>query len=259
MTGDPTAGEREVGEREAGRMPAWLSVAVMVVALAGGFGGWWFLARPAPIESRMPVAGSGPDSSGSDGSGSDGSGSDGSLSDGSVSDGANDSDPGGSTGSGNAGGEGTGRATVTVHVAGAVFEPGLVTLDDGTRVADAAVAAGGLTETADLDRINLAAQVSDGTRIYIPVKGQDVPPQVVAAGSPAGGAGGEPTVTEPLDLNSADAAALESLPGVGPTTAAAIVSHRDSEGPFRSVDALVEVRGIGEAKLEAIRDLVSVG
>ena len=57
----------------------------------------------------------------------------------------------------------------------------------------------------------------------------------------------------------ADAAALESLPGVGPTTAAAIVSHRDSEGPFRSVDALVEVRGIGEAKLEAIRDLVSVG
>ena len=181
-----------MGEPEAGRMPAWLSVAVMVVALAGGFGGWWFLARPAPIESRMPVAGSGPDSSGPDGSGPDGSGSDGSLSDGSVSDGANDSDPGGSTGSGNAGGEGTGRATVTVHVAGAVFEPGLVTLDDGTRVADAAVAAGGLTETADLDRINLAAQVSDGTRIYIPVKGQDVPPQVVAAGSPAGGAGGEP-------------------------------------------------------------------
>ena len=248
-----------MGEREAGRMPAWLSVAVMVVALAGGFGGWWFLARPAPIESRMPVAGSGPDSSGSDGSGSDGSGSDGSLSDGSVSDGANDSDPGGSTGSGNAGGEGTRRATVTVHVAGAVFEPGLVTLDDGTRVADAAVAAGGLTETADLDRINLAAQVSDGTRIYIPVKGQDVPPQVVAAGSPAGGAGGEPTVTEPLDLSSAEAAALESLPGVGPATAAAIVSHRDSEGPFGSVDALVEVRGIGEAKLEAIRDLVSVG
>jgi competence protein ComEA len=141
-----------------------------------------------------------------------------------------------------------------VHVAGAVAAPGVHELAAGARVVDAIEAAGGLAADADGSRINLAAPLTDGARVYVPAVGEEPPP--VAVGGLTGDAGSAPA--GPVDLNTADAAALEALPGVGPATAAAIIEHRAEIGAFSSVDELLDVPGIGEAKLEALRDLVTV-
>lgn len=152
---------------------------------------------------------------------------------------------------------------IVVHVAGAVTSPGVVEVAGDSRVVDAVHAAGGLLADADPDRVNLAAPLADGQRVVIPAIGQALPAELAPTEPPQGagpGAGGSAgATTGPIDLNAADAAQLDELPGVGPSTAAAIISHREKEGPFASVDALLDVRGIGEAKLEALRDLVTVG
>lgn len=142
--------------------------------------------------------------------------------------------------------------TLVVHVAGAVERPGLVDVEPGARVADVVAAAGGPTADADLDRINLALPVSDADHVHVPAVGE---PVVALETSTTGGVG----ATGPLDINRADEAALDELPGVGPATAAAIVAHRDEHGPFTSVTSLQEVPGIGPAKLERLRDLVRIG
>ena len=100
--------------------------------------------------------------------------------------------------------------------------------------------------------LNLAALVDDGARVYVPVEGE-VAPQLSPVGS---GPVGE-TPAGPLDINRADAALLDSLPGVGPATAAAIVAERDRNGPFLGVDDLERVPGIGPGKLAGLRDLVT--
>lgn len=146
--------------------------------------------------------------------------------------------------------------TLLVHVAGAVVVPGVHELPPGARVIDAIDAAGGLAPDADGARINLAAPVADGERIYVPIVGEEPPTAVVGAGG--GGGGGAVGGVGPVDLNTADEAELDSLPGVGPATAAAIVEHRERIGGFTSVDQLLDVRGIGEAKLEQLRSLVTV-
>lgn len=143
---------------------------------------------------------------------------------------------------------------VTVHVAGAVTTPGVYVVPDGARVDDAIRSAGGPMDDADLDGLNLAARVVDGQRVYVPVVGE-VDPASVPSGAPAEQAGAPGL---PVDLNTATVEQLESLPGVGPATASAIVDDRDRNGPFSSVDDLERVPGIGPAKLEALRDLVAV-
>lgn len=149
---------------------------------------------------------------------------------------------------------------VVVHAAGAVVTPGVYTLAPGARVADLIDAAGGLTADADPDRLNLAQPLADGTRVYVPRDGEDVPPEVTVVGTPPVDAPtGDPVPTAPVDLNTAGLEELDALPGVGPTTAQAIIDHRDMVGPFRSVDELLDVRGIGDAKLEQLRPLVTVG
>lgn len=150
----------------------------------------------------------------------------------------------------------TAPTTLLVHVAGAVVLPGVHEVPAGARVIDAIDAAGGLAPGADGARINLAAPVSDGERVYVPVVGEEPPPAVV--GNAAAGTGGAAGPAGPVNLNSADEAALDALPGVGPATAAAIVEHRARIGRFTSVDQLLDVRGIGEAKLEQLRPLVVV-
>jgi competence protein ComEA len=140
---------------------------------------------------------------------------------------------------------------IVVHVAGAVSVPGVYRLAQGARVDDAVTSAGGAQPDADVDVINRAAPATDGMRVYVPRRGE-APPAGPAA--PAGTA----AVAGPLDLNTAAQEALEELPGIGPATAAAIVAHRDRNGPFGAVDDLAEVRGIGPAKLDALRDLVTV-
>ena len=139
---------------------------------------------------------------------------------------------------------------VLVHVAGAVVEPGVYDLASGARVRDAVVAAGGPTDAADWNALNLAAVVSDASRVYVPVVGEDVPPGVLGASGAAVGNG-------PVDVNRATVDELDQLPGVGPATATAIVTERDRNGPFVDVDDLGRVPGIGPAKLEALRDLVT--
>jgi competence protein ComEA len=143
---------------------------------------------------------------------------------------------------------------VVVHVAGAVTSPGLHELPGGSRVADAIAAAGGLTAQADATRINLAAPVTDGQRVYVVAVGEQEPAVAVGTGAPDTGA----SPTGPVNLNTADAEALDALPGIGPATAASIIEHRGKVGAFTSVDQLLDVPGIGEAKLEALRDLVTV-
>jgi len=143
-------------------------------------------------------------------------------------------------------------AVVLVHVAGAVIEPGVYELAGDARVRDAIVAAGGPTEIADWNALNLAAVVGDGVKVYVPSVGEQVPPSLTLPVSPVGG---QPA--GPIDVNVASVAELESLPGVGPATAAAIVTERERNGPFLDVDDLDRVPGIGPAKLDALRGLVA--
>lgn len=145
-------------------------------------------------------------------------------------------------------------AELVVFVAGSVARVGVVHLPPGSRVVDAVDAAGGLGPEADLARINLAALLVDGQRVYVPAVGEAAP---AMAGLDAAGSVGE-TPRGPVDLNTADEAALDALPGIGPATARAILDHRAKIGRFTSVDQLLDVRGIGSAKLEELRPLVTV-
>lgn len=145
----------------------------------------------------------------------------------------------------------TSPAWVVVHVAGAVAQPGVYQLEAGSRVADAVRAAGEALPDAVLDAVNLAAVVTDGQQVYVPRAGEAVGP---AAGS---GAGSTPSAA-PLDLNAATVEQLDTLPGIGPVTAAAIVRHREEAGPFTSVDQLLDVPGIGPSRLASLIDLVRV-
>nr|PZM96420.1 MAG: competence protein ComEA [Actinomycetota bacterium] len=133
---------------------------------------------------------------------------------------------------------------VTVHVVGAVASPGLYELDPGARIADAVKAAGGAQDDADLAAVNLAREVVDGEQVVVPRVGE----------APAAGAAGSGRV----GLNGANAAELESLPGIGPVLAERIVQDRERNGPFRSVEDLTRVPGVGPAVLERIRDLVTM-
>lgn len=163
---------------------------------------------------------------------------------------------------------------LVVHAAGALVAPGVYVMEPGTRLADLVVAAGGLAADADPDVINLAAPLRDGQRIFVPHRGKPVPSVVVgivdgaatavgggdpgATGSPSAGSDTTSGTPAPVDLNTASAEQLDALPGVGPATAAAIIEHRTRVGPFRSVTQLLDVPGIGEAKLAALRRRVTV-
>jgi competence protein ComEA len=151
----------------------------------------------------------------------------------------------------------TTASVVVVQAAGAVAQPGVYRLPVGARVADVIAAAGGVTADADPAAVLLAALVVDGERVYVPRVGE-VPPAVVAAPTPAGSGSAGTTPSGPVNLNTATADDLDELPGVGPATAAAIVAHRDAAGAYASVDQLLDVKGIGPAKLEALRPLVTV-
>ena len=147
--------------------------------------------------------------------------------------------------------------TIVVHVTGAVNQPGVYELTAGQRVEDALAAAGGPTARGDPNALNLAAPVADGDRIEVPILGNasSAPSAGGITHSPAGTGGS--TSTEPVDLNAATPDDLERLPGIGPATATAIVEFREHNGPFSSIDQLLDVPGIGPAKLDAIRDLVT--
>jgi competence protein ComEA len=140
---------------------------------------------------------------------------------------------------------------VIVQAAGAVEHPGLYRLPPGSRVDDLVQAAGGLAADADPDRLNLAALLTDGEKVYVPRIGEAIPDTAAAADASSSAA-------QPIDLNTATIAQLDTLPGVGPATAQAIIDYRSEHGRFRSVDDLLNVRGIGPTKLDELRALVRV-
>jgi len=157
---------------------------------------------------------------------------------------------------------------VVVSVVGLVREPGLVTLAPGARIADALDAAGGPLDGADLIGLNLARRLADGEQIVVGIAPPPGEPATVGssvAGAPVGPAPAAPAADETgaaatgsIDLNTATEAELDTLPGIGPVTAAAIVAWRTEHGRFSSVDQLAEVDGIGPARLEKLRGRVHV-
>lgn len=182
----------------------------------------------------------------------------------------------------------SGEATVRVHVAGAVNNPGVYTLPAQGRTVDAIAAASGAAADADLDRVNLAGTLSDGVQIYVPHRGETAAPaqiqpnggtanagQANAAngaaqnGASQGGAQPQPARTltpagsaqkgsTPVNINTATAEELQSLPRIGPAMAQRIIAWREAHGGFRSVDELDAVPGIGPSMLENLRPLVTV-
>ena len=142
------------------------------------------------------------------------------------------------------------EVTLIVDVAGAVREPGVYEFFEGDRVIDAIERAGGSMPKADLSLLNLAAPLTDGTQILVPKVGP--PGAVVPGGAAPGSTGGL------ININSASATELESLSGIGEVLAATIVEYRDTNGPFASVEDLMDVSGIGPATLDEIRDQVTV-
>lgn len=177
----------------------------------------------------------------------------------------------------------SGEGTVRVHVAGAVNNPGVYTLPAQGRAVDAIAAASGAAADADLDRVNLAGALSDGVQIYVPHRGETAAPAQIqpnggtanagqgnaANGASQGGAQPQPARTltpagsaqkgsTPVNINTATAEELQSLPRIGPAMAQRIIAWREAHGGFRSVDELDAVPGIGPSMLENLRPLVTV-
>jgi competence protein ComEA len=147
--------------------------------------------------------------------------------------------------------------TVFVHIVGRVASPGLYEVPAGSRAVAVVEAAGGFAESADQGALNLARPVVDGEQIVVTAVGETpTAPSAPPQGSSSAAAAGSSATSGAVDLNAADAAALQTLRGVGPATAAAILAWRDEHGRFESVDDLLDVPGIGEKKLDALRDSV---
>lgn len=186
------------------------------------------------------------------------------------------------------GGGASGEATVRVHVAGAVNDPGVYTLPAQGRAVDAIAAASGAAADADLDRVNLAGALSDGVQIYVPHRGETAAPAQIQPnggtanagqgnaangasqnGASQGGTQPQPARTltpagsaqkgsTPVNINTATAEELQTLPRIGPAMAQRIIAWREAHGGFRSVDELDAVPGIGPSMLENLRPLVTV-
>lgn len=147
----------------------------------------------------------------------------------------------------------TATLSIRVHVVGAVAAPGVYTLGEDARILDAVQAAGGLTEEADAEGVNLADRVGDGQQVRVPRRGATPQPSLtpMLQGALASGGG-------VINLNTATAAELEQLPGIGPALAQRIIAHREEKGPFGAVEDVMQVAGIGEAIYARIRDQVTV-
>ena len=168
-----------------------------------------------------------------------------------------------SSGGATSGGDTAGSGQIVVDVDGAVAHPGLYKLPPDSRVQAALAAAGGLSPQADVHRINRAAKLHDGQKLYVLSQGESGPPQAASSGqgcegqactSAEGGlSGSDPEGQGLVNINTANAAQLTQLPGVGPAIAQKIIDYRTANGPFTSVDDLTKVPGIGAAKLAQIK------
>ncbi|MFC1936808.1 helix-hairpin-helix domain-containing protein [Chloroflexota bacterium] len=147
-------------------------------------------------------------------------------------------------------------APLLVHVEGAVAEPGVYTLPPGSRVQNAIDAAGGPLKEAVLSGLNLAAELSDGDKLLVPDQDSYIPPAAPAAAPSSGG--GEQAVSYPIDINTATLEELDSLPGIGPVKAQAIIDYRQQNGPFTIIDQIQNVSGIGPVTFEKIKEYITI-
>lgn len=151
---------------------------------------------------------------------------------------------------------------IAVHITGEVKKQGLIYLKEGSRVADAIEKAGGETKNADLSQINLAYVLQDGQKIYVPNKNEKIS-QYITGNS--GNNDTEENNTSNLskedskvNINTANQSELDSLPGIGPSIAQKIIDYREENGNFKTIEELQNVKGIGDAKYEEIKDMVTV-
>ncbi|MGI6368128.1 MAG: helix-hairpin-helix domain-containing protein [Anaerolineae bacterium] len=153
-------------------------------------------------------------------------------------------------------------APILVHVVGAVAQPGVYALTGDARVTDAVRAAGGLTEAADASMINLADRVSDGQQVRVPALGVEpgptLTPYPVTSAQRSGSTVPVVAGNTLININTATAAELETLSGIGPVLAERIVAHRAANGPFGTIEDIMDVSGIGEGYFARIRDSISV-
>ena len=139
------------------------------------------------------------------------------------------------------------KEPLIIHIVGAVKNPGVFTLQEGDRVLEAVEKAGGFSEDALRDAVNLAARIYDGQQIYIPREGEEVPTTVYQG-----------IQQQKININTASQSDLETLPGIGPAKAGAIIQDREKNGPFKSIEEISRVTGIGEKTLEGIRDFITI-
>jgi len=148
-------------------------------------------------------------------------------------------------------------APLRVYVTGAVAKPDVYLLAAGSIIRDALVAAGGATANADLNRINLAQQVHDQQQIYVPQLGEENPPLPPPATSSPTTPGSVQAIGK-VNINTATAEELDTLPGIGPAIAQRIIEYRQTDGPFRSIEEIKNVSGIGDKLFERLKDLITV-
>ena len=154
---------------------------------------------------------------------------------------------------------------VIIHITGSVKNPGIVKLKEGSRIEDAIEAAGGLTENADITKVNLAYVVEDGTKIKIPsASEEDIGDEdIIDSKSGDNIIIEENTVsssnsTQTININKATEKEFETLPGIGPSLASKIIEYRNQNGKFGSIEDIKNVNGIGDSKYEKIKDLITV-
>jgi competence protein ComEA len=147
---------------------------------------------------------------------------------------------------------------IVIYVLGAVQRPGVYSLPPNSRILNAIEAAGGFSEQAIVTEVNVAERLKDGQQLIIPGNGELPTPQFVI-GSNGLVATLTPSPGDPVNINTADIASLDTLPGIGPTTAQRIIDYRNDNGPFAIVDDLLKVPGIGSTTLETLRPLITVG
>jgi len=144
-------------------------------------------------------------------------------------------------------------ASLMVHVAGAVNQPGIYPFTPGSRVLDAVNAAGGINEAGDTSLLNLAALLEDGGRVFVPSKGSTfITPSGIGSLTPT-------PVQFPVNINTASQTDLEALPNIGPVTAMNIITHREQNGAFKDIQEIQNVVGIGPVTYEKIKDLITIG
>ena len=152
---------------------------------------------------------------------------------------------------------------ILVHVSGCVKEEKIVSLPDGSRVNDAIEAAGGLTKEADLSNINLAYILEDGEKIYIPKKGEEIPENnsssmLSPSTSVTSSSSSSSKNTSKVNINKATEAELETIPGIGPSTALKIINYRNENGKFKSIEDVKNISGIGDAKYEKMKNYITI-